>query len=130
MGRVVIPRVLAPAATTLAAGLLIGYSLGTRSGGGETQEIPNDLLAWEDAVGVALELDGQQRDDLRNLLYVYHGERQRLLHRYLADAGDDWTAMDQRYEGLLHTRIFTPAQQARAAALAIPFPVVAAASPR
>lgn len=130
MVRVVIPRVLAPAATTLAAGLLIGFSLGSRNAGGESQEIPDDLLAWEDAVGVALELDGQQRDDLRNLLYVYHGERQRLLHRYLADAGDDWTALDQRYESLLHTRILDPAQQARAAALANPAPVVVAASPR
>lgn len=130
MARVVIPRVLAPAATTLAAGMLIGFSIGSRSGGNESQEIPDDLLAWEDVVTVALELDGQQRDDLRNLLFVYHGERQRLLHRYLAAAGDDWTAMDQRFEGLLHTRILTPAQQARAAALAHPSPVVAAASPR
>ena len=130
MAGVVIPRVLLPAATTLAAGLLIGFAVGTRSGDAGPQEIPADLVAWERTVTAALELDAQQRDDLRNLLFLYHGERQRLLHRHLAEAGEEWTALDRRFESLLHTRILDPQQQVRAAALTDPAPVASAAPPR
>ena len=130
MAGVVLPRVLLPAATTLAAGLLIGFAAGSRSGAVPDQEIPADLVSWERAVTAALDLDAQQRDDLRNLLFVYHGERQRLLHRYLAEAGEEWTALDRRFESLLHTRILDPEQQIRAAALTDPAPVASAAPPR
>lgn len=130
MSPVAVPRVLLPAAMTLAAGLLIGWAAGNRSAGAERQEIPDDLLAWERAVTTALELRPEQRSDLRNLLYVYHGERQRLLHRHLAEAGDDWADLDRRFESILQTRILDPGQQARATALAEPAKVAAGPPPR
>lgn len=130
MSPVGVPRVLLPAAMTLAAGLLIGYAIGAQRGSSDRQEIPDDLLSWERAVTTALELRADQRADLRNLLYIYHGERQRLLHRHLAEAGDEWADLDRRFESILHTRILDPGQQARAAVLSEPAPVAAAASPR
>lgn len=121
---------LLPAATTLLAGFLLGYAVAGRGTGASEQELPSDLLAWERAVAEALELRPAQRDDLRILLFHYQNERQRLLHRHLAEADEDWAALDQRFEDLLQTRILDNGQQMLAADLSRPRPVVDAAPPR
>ena len=125
-----LPRIVLPAATTLLAGFLIGYAVGGHRAQPVRDELPGDLLAWEQAVCGALELRPQQQEDLRILLFHYEGERQRMLHRHLAEADQDWSALDQRFQDLLQTRILDPGQQALAADLSRPRAVVDAAPPR
>ena len=124
------PRVLLPAATTLVAGFLLGWAAASGRTAAAAEELPPDLLAWERAVSEALELRPAQRDDLRILLFHYRNERERMLHRHLAEADEDWSALYQRFEDLLQARILDPRQQELAADLSRPRPVVDAAPPR
>ena len=123
-----IPRVLLPAATTLAAGFLLGWAVAPRGPARPVQELSADLLAYETAVGEALGLRPAQRDDLRVLLFHYQAERQKLLHQKLAEAGEDWTSLDRRFESLLMTRILDSDQVVAAEALSRPSAVAVPAA--
>ena len=61
------------------------------------------------------------------LLYHYQAERQKLLHAKLAEAGEEWTSLDRRFESLLLTRVLDADQVAAAERLTTPAPVAVAA---
>lgn len=102
---------------TFAAGGLLGFAAGRGARPPSASGLDPALEAWAAATGAALDLRGEQREDLRILLAHYSRERDRLLGERLAEADAAWLGLDRRFETLLRSRILDEEQRARAAQL-------------
>lgn len=109
-----LPRLLVPALMTFAAGLLLGVQWASSRPQVSNDPLPADLRAWHRGMVSSLELDSGQSEDLRLLLFHYSRQREELLAARFAAVDLEWQSLDQRFQGLLTTRILRPEQQGKA----------------
>lgn len=123
--------ILLPALMTFAGGFLAGISVNAQVSSRESlEELAPDLRAYAESLGQILELEPEQAEDLKILLFHYERERAKLLQHRLAELDTSWVALDQRFENLLANRILTPDQRGRAERLRAPLVVVAEGATR
>jgi len=112
-----LPRLLLPALMTFAAGLLLGLQWASSRPQATSDPLPADLRAWHRGMVQSLELDQAQSQDLRLLLFHYSRQREELLAARFSAVDAEWQSLDQRFQGLLTTRILRPEQQSLASDL-------------
>jgi hypothetical protein len=125
-----LPRLLLPALTTFAAGLLLGAQWVSRGPAESAGTLPPDLQAWHLGTVEALTLTPEQGEDLRLLLFHYSRQRDELLAARFAEVDPDWQALDLRFQTLLQTRILDGEQRRRAEHLRRARTLAAVAPPR
>lgn len=112
-----LPRVLLPALLTFVAGMFAGLMLAPRLSPPPTGILDSDLLAWEESMSINLELDREQRADMRVLLAYYQRERNKLFAAQRNEVEPQLVDLDERFEGLIRDRVLTPKQRTRIIAM-------------
>ncbi|MBC8329201.1 MAG: hypothetical protein ISR76_00390 [Planctomycetes bacterium] len=113
-------RILLPALLTFAAGLVFGFSGGQRWPSPPMTLQDPDLAAYESGLAAAVDLDQDQRQDLRVLLTYYSRQRQLIYDASRSLLEPDLAELDRRFEHLIRTAILDPEQRQTAARLEMP----------
>ncbi len=113
-------RILLPALLTFSAGLVFGFAGGQRWTSAPITLLDADLAAYERGMAAAVELDEDQRQDLRVLLAYYSRQRQLIYDASRNLLEPELAELDRRFEHLIRTSILDPEQRQRAARLELP----------